>query len=111
MSNLLQLPEPPYTVVIFTNRRTGVDDEGYFAMADRMEELAREQDGFLGIESVRNKDGLNVTLSYWRDEAAARAWKQHPEHLEAQRLGREKWYSAFTLRVANVGRAYGFTAE
>lgn len=102
-------PEPPYTVVVFTNTRTGVDDEGYFEMAARMEELAEQQDGFLGTENARSADGLSITLSYWRDEAAALAWKRNAEHLAAQKLGREKWYQAFSLRVATVMRDYAFT--
>jgi len=101
-------PAPPYVAVIFTNTRTGVDDEGYAAMAARMDALAAEQDGYLGIESMRGTDGLSCTISYWRDEAAASAWKQDAEHLGAQRLGREKWYQSFKLRVATVTRDYGF---
>jgi len=108
MSSPAKLSEPPYVVVIFTNTRTGVDDEAYYEMAERMEELAAEQDGFLGVESARAEDGLSITLSYWRDEDAVVAWKADVEHLAAQRLGREKWYQEFALRVATVDRAYGF---
>ncbi|MGB4248729.1 MAG: antibiotic biosynthesis monooxygenase, partial [Pseudohongiellaceae bacterium] len=36
-----------------------------------------------------------------------RKWKQNAEHLEAQRLGREKWYSDFMLRIAKIERDYG----
>lgn len=104
-------PEPPYVAVIFTNTRTGVDDEGYFEMAQRMDDLAKTQDGYLGIESMRGTDGLNCTISYWRDEDAARAWKRDAEHLTAQKLGREKWYQAFSLRVATVTRDYGFERD
>ena len=57
-------PEPPYYAVIFTSVRTEGDD-GYAEMADRMVELARQQDGFLGVESARNEIG--ITVSYWRD--------------------------------------------
>ena len=44
-------PAPPYYAVIFTSRRTRVD-EGYGAMAGRMVELAARQKGFLGIETA-----------------------------------------------------------
>lgn len=108
MSQPCKTPEPPYVAVIFTNTRTGEDDEGYFEMAARMEELALSQDGYLGVENARAADGLSITLSYWRDEEAVLAWKRDVEHLAAQKMGREKWYDAFSLRIATVTRAYGF---
>ncbi|MFQ2014570.1 antibiotic biosynthesis monooxygenase family protein [Aeromonas sp. 603607] len=97
-------PEPPYYAVIFTSLRTG-EDAGYGAMAERMVELAQRQSGFLGMESAR--DGVGITVSYWRDLESIRNWKAELEHKEAQRLGREKWYSAFKTRIARVERDYG----
>jgi heme-degrading monooxygenase HmoA len=104
VSDIASTPEPPYVAVIFTSRRTDVDD-GYAGMSEAMEAMARRQDGFLGVESAR--DGLGITVSYWRDEAAARAWKDVAAHLVAQRRGREVWYSDYRVRVATVTRAYG----
>ncbi|MEB8285450.1 antibiotic biosynthesis monooxygenase [Aeromonas veronii] len=97
-------PEPPYYAVIFTSLRTD-EDAGYGAMAERMVELAQQQSGFLGMESAR--DGVGITVSYWRDLESIRHWKAELEHKEAQRLGREKWYSAFKTRIARVERDYG----
>ncbi|MGY3853345.1 antibiotic biosynthesis monooxygenase family protein [Aeromonas allosaccharophila] len=97
-------PEPPYYAVIFTSLRTD-EDAGYGAMAERMVELAQRQSGFLGMESAR--DGVGITVSYWRDLESIRHWKAELEHKEAQRLGREKWYSAFKTRIARVERDYG----
>jgi heme-degrading monooxygenase HmoA len=99
-----QTPEPPYVAVIFTSTRTD-GDQGYAAMAQRMDQLASEQPGYLGIESVR--DGLGITVSYWQDEDAARAWKQVGAHLIAQARGRETWYADYRVRVATVTRDYG----
>jgi heme-degrading monooxygenase HmoA len=62
-----------YTAVIFTNQRTGIDDDGYLAMAERMDAMAAEQPGYVGIESVRGADGMGITVSYWIDDDAARA--------------------------------------
>ena len=99
-------PAAPYYAVIFTSQRTGGDD-GYAAMADRMMALAIEQPGFLGTDSARGADGLGITVSYWDSEEAIAAWKAHAEHSVAREQGRAQWYSAFTLRVARVERAYG----
>ncbi len=111
MSNpkgLARTPEPPYYAVIFTSRRTA-GDHGYASMAQRMEELGSACDGFLGLESARNAEGVGITVSYWRDEAAIHAWKRDAEHRVAQRGGRETWYEAYEVRVARVERAYGFS--
>lgn len=101
-------PHPPYVAVIFTARRTDIDDAGYEAMAASMISLAARQPGHLGVESVRDAEtNLGITVSYWADEASAVAWKQHPEHLIAQAEGRGRWYSHYETRVATVTRAYG----
>ena len=107
---LAPLFQPPYWVVVFTTQRTE-GDNGYGAMAEEMAVLAAQQPGYLGIESVREADAIGVTLSYWRTEEDARAWKHVARHLEAQRLGRAKWYRAYRVRVAKVEREYGFDAE
>ena len=83
-------PAPPYFAVIFTSRRQATEGDGYAETAARMEELAREQPGFLGIESARGADGLGITISYWRDEASIAAWKAHAEHQLAQQQGRAR---------------------
>lgn len=103
---LARTPAPPYYAVIFTSRRTD-GDAGYAAMAARMVELGSRQPGFLGIDSVRGTDGTGITVSYWRDEAAIRAWKQDTEHQQAQRGGRQTWYQDYSVRIAKVERAYG----
>jgi len=53
------------------------------------------------------RDGVGITVSYWRDEESARAWKRVAEHVEAQRRGRAQWYVAYRVRVAEVVREYG----
>jgi heme-degrading monooxygenase HmoA len=106
---LADTPAPPYCAVIFTSQRTPDDDEGYAAMAQLMDKLAREQPGFLGVESARNAAGLGITVAYWRSAADAAQWKQHVDHLAAQKLGREKWYRAYRVRICEVQREYGYS--
>ncbi|WP_019142331.1 antibiotic biosynthesis monooxygenase family protein [Noviherbaspirillum massiliense] len=104
MSEIARTPKPPYYAVIFTSLRTE-GDKGYEDMANRMVELATKQPGFLGMESAR--DGIGITVSYWADLESIRNWKAHAEHREAQKLGRETWYSAFKTRICKVERDYG----
>jgi heme-degrading monooxygenase HmoA len=98
-------PSAPYYAVIFTSLRTDID-EGYGAMADRMVELAALQPGFLGVESAR--EGVGITVSYWRDLESIKAWKANAEHLVAQQTGRSDWYRQYKTRIARVERDYGF---
>lgn len=97
-------PEPPYIAVIFTSLRSEGDD-GYAVMSERMAHLAAAQPGYLGVESAR--DRLGITVSYWRDEEAAKDWKAVTEHLVAQRRGKGHWYEDYRVRVAVVQRDYG----
>ena len=78
-------------------------------MAERMVELARLQDGFLGVESARNEIG--ITVSYWRDEDSIKAWKEHVEHSIARKFGRDAWYQSYKTRIARVERDYSFESE
>jgi len=102
-------PEPPYYVVIFTSIRSD-QEQGYADAAQRMLELARQQPGFLGVESARS-EGLGITLSYWQSEEAIRAWREHAEHVAVREQGRALWYDAFVTRVARVERAYDFARQ
>ena len=101
-------PQAPYYAVIFTSVRTAVDD-GYAQMSEQMMELAAKQDGFLGIESAR--EALGITVSYWRDLEAIKAWKQQADHQLAQQYGREKWYQSYKTRIAKVEQEYGFSVD
>lgn len=107
MHAIAKTPEPPYYAVVFTSRASGDDVEGYQRMAERMIELAAEQPGFLGIETVRDHDGTGITVSYWTDRNAIKRWREQSEHRFAQELGKHKWYAAYQLRICKVEVAYG----
>lgn len=97
-------PKPPYYAVIFTSLRTDGDND-YATMADKMDELAKQQPGYLGHESARA--GLGITVSYWESLEAIHNWKMNVEHRLAQELGKEKWYSQYRVRICKVEREYG----
>lgn len=107
MTNPADTPESPYWAVIFTSTRVPGED-GYAEAAERMLELAAEQPGYLGVESVRGEDGLGITVSYWESTAAIQAWREHPEHRVIQREGRDRWYRTYHVRVCRVERTYAF---
>ncbi|MCK9641260.1 MAG: antibiotic biosynthesis monooxygenase [Prolixibacteraceae bacterium] len=102
---IAETPKTPYYAVIFTSVRTE-GDNGYDDMSEQMMELAKRQDGFLGVESARNEIG--ITVSYWRDLASIKKWKEHSEHKIAREKGREMWYKSFKTRIARVESDYDF---
>lgn len=109
---VMTLPQAaPRYVVIFTSHHSGEKVAAYKTMAARMIELAQTIDGFCGIESARSEDGLGITNSYWASLEAIEQWRTHPEHLEAQRLGRDLWYSDFALHVAEIQRTTTFSSQ
>ena len=74
--------------------------------AHRMEELAKLQPGYLGMESAR--DGLGITVSYWDSLEAILNWKNNVEHTVAREKGRALWYKKYQLRICKVEHEYGF---
>jgi heme-degrading monooxygenase HmoA len=100
---------PGTIAVIFIAQRTADDDAGYGAAAAQMDALAAQQPGYCGIDSVRGTNGLGITVSYWADDIAAKAWRDHPEHAAIREAGRDRWYSRYNLHVAAVTRSYDWT--
>ncbi|MFY0604152.1 MAG: antibiotic biosynthesis monooxygenase [Flavobacteriaceae bacterium] len=99
---------PPYYAVIFTTLTTD-NLVAYEETAHRMEALAREQPGYLGIESARSDVG--ITISYWESMDAISQWKNNIEHTEARERGRAQWYQQYQLRICKVEREYGFVKK
>lgn len=75
-------------------------------MAKLMESLAKEQPGYLGLESARQEIG--ITVSYWKNLEAIINWKQNADHLLARRKGISIWYDSYTVRICLVEREYCF---
>ena len=102
---IARTPEPPYFAVIFSSILKA-DQKGYAEMAKKMEELAQVQPGYLGFESARAEIGISI--SYWKDLESIKKWKNHADHLLAQKLGKQKWYSSYKIRISRVERDYDF---
>jgi len=81
----------------------------YFDLAASLKVDLEKSDGFISIErfeSVVTK-GKYLSLSFWRDEQAVRAWRNFDGHREAQVRGRGGVFADYRLRVASVMRDYG----
>jgi len=98
--------KPPYYVCVFSSQHSD-SVEGYAQLAQQIDRLAKEQEGYLGIDSTRNDmNGFGITVSYWRTDQSMRAWKQQFDHLGAQQLGRERFYTDYHIHIAKVEREY-----
>jgi heme-degrading monooxygenase HmoA len=97
-------------VVSFANERMP-DDDGYPEMAERMDALASEQPGYIGIDSVRGADGVGITVSRWSSIAAMVSWRRLGAHADAQARGRSDWYRSYRSDVARVDRSAAFARQ
>ena len=95
-------------LTIFRSRLRPEAQEEYERWAQRMDALAAQMPGFLGIKTFAAVDGERVSIVEFASDADALAWHRHPEHREAQRLGRERFYAEFEVIVCTPLRRYAF---
>ena len=95
--------------VIFEVEPTAQGAERYFALAEALRPRLAQIDGFVSIERFQSlsQPGKFLSLSFWRDEAAVRAWRTHEAHRASQQQGRDGIFAGYRLRVAAVVRDYG----
>ncbi|HET9954667.1 MAG TPA: antibiotic biosynthesis monooxygenase [Polyangiaceae bacterium] len=99
----------PVLVLIRTTLRPDCDVATYEAMDARMNELLREIPGYLGVKGYTAEDGESVAIAEFASHEALVRWRDHPEHVAAQRAGRERFYASYDVRVCGVERAYEFS--
>ena len=99
-------------LVVFRNRkRADIDQAAYGAEAALMEELARQQPGFVSFKSYAADDGEAIALSEGEDEDAALAWRRVAEHSAAQSRGRSEFYEDYTLFACKHPRIHRFSRK
>jgi heme-degrading monooxygenase HmoA len=91
-------------IISFRSKLTPQAGDDYDTMAEEMERLAHSHDGFIEMKAFRAEDGERLTLVWWRDAESLKVWKNNVHHLQAQRMGREKWYEYYKIEVAEVMR-------
>ena len=97
-------------VVVFRSRlKPGIEQELQETDA-RMAALAATMPGFVSYRQYTSADGEEIALVEFASHETAAAWRAHPEHREAQRLGRERWFSEYRITVCDTVRDYSFKA-
>ncbi|HEX6805954.1 MAG TPA: antibiotic biosynthesis monooxygenase [Terriglobales bacterium] len=95
-------------IILFRSKLTDEAGEDYAAMNAEMQELVRQNPGFIDVKSYKSEDGERLTVVWWRDEESLRAWRNQVRHRLAQQAGRAKWYKYYKMEVATVGRQSAF---
>ncbi|RWC86370.1 MULTISPECIES: antibiotic biosynthesis monooxygenase [unclassified Mesorhizobium] len=83
--------------------------EAYLGIAAELRPLLDGIDGFISVERFQSLADQNrvLSLSFWRDEEAVKAWRNTEEHRQAQQAGRGGIFAGYRLRIAHVVRDYG----
>jgi antibiotic biosynthesis monooxygenase (ABM) superfamily enzyme len=93
-------------VTVFRSRlKPGVRDE-YVALVDQMEKLARTMPGYISHKGFFADDGERVTIVEFEHEEGLHAWRT-----TAQKLARQKYYTAYHVQVCTLDRESKFDAE
>ncbi len=96
-------------VVIFEVEPNAGQKAAYLDAAAALRPQLEKIDGFISIERFESltQPGKMLSLSFWRDEQAVRAWRNVEAHRATQAAGREHIFADYRLRVAEVVRDYG----
>ena len=83
--------------------RPGHRDQ-YLQLAASLKPALEAMGGCLFIDRFKSLTRENLLLSYqiWQDEGALTAWRAHAYHHEVQTIGREKVFSDYRIRVAQL---------
>lgn len=94
-------------LTVFRSRVKPEIQPEYMQWVGRMTALAKEMPGFISHKVFVAHDGERVAIVEFESEEAQRAWRLHPEHIDAQRKGRNDFYVAYRVQVCRVLRDSG----
>jgi len=98
-------------VVFRANVKLQADATKLQTLFEKMVALVSKMPGFLSIKDFSAQDGETLALVEFDSLASVDAWKVHPEHLVAQRRGREEFFADYRIQVCNLIRTNEFKAE
>ena len=95
-------------ITIFRSRLRPEHREEYEQWAQKIHDLAIRMPGFVSIKTFTAEDDERVSLVEFESEEATLAWRDQPDHREAQELGRKLFYSEYRIQVCQSLRDYSF---
>jgi heme-degrading monooxygenase HmoA len=97
-------------VVVFTiTPRDDAPVDEYAETSAKMVELVSAMPGFLGMD-YGESEGREVLVARFESHEAVRMWRDQPDHVVAQQLGRERFFAHYRIEVCELVRAYEFSA-
>lgn len=105
MTNSKPYPQSNFYAVIFSSIKSD-DLEGYAEMDQKTMQLASEQKGYLGYESVTNQN-KTIFISYWLNKESIEIWRHNATHLLAKSQAK-KWYKRYLTQICIVESSYLF---
>jgi heme-degrading monooxygenase HmoA len=99
----------PMIAIIFEVRPADGRKDAYLDIAAKLRVELEKIDGFVSVERFQSITDPRkmLSLSFFRDEAAVTAWRNHAMHRSAQAAGRSGIFAGYRLRVASIIRDYG----
>ncbi len=95
-------------ITVFRSRLRAEHADDFQQLAARMLELAKSMPGFISYKVYVAEDGERATIIEFESPEHLRAWREHPEHREAQRIGRERFYDEYSIQVCEPTRESRF---
>ncbi|WP_101758606.1 antibiotic biosynthesis monooxygenase [Oceanicoccus sp. KOV_DT_Chl] len=82
-------------------------DQDYMEALEQMKKLAFEEYGCLEFTAMMDGN-KRMALSYWESEEQIRKWKENSEHLNTQKIAKQRWYQSYSVQIAQITREYSF---
>ena len=93
---------------VFRSRLRPENEEEFLKLADEMMEIAVAMRGFQSYKVYRAEDGERCSVIEFDTMEHLLAWRQHPRHQQAQQIGRERYYTEYSLHVGTPERESSF---
>ena len=91
-------------VTVFRHRLRPENSGDYFKLAAELGVEAAAMPGFVSRKVYVAEDGERLTIVEFESEETHRAWAEDHRHRAAQKLGREQFYSEYSLQVCQTLR-------
>lgn len=98
-------------VILFRSKLTPAAGQDYADMNKFLADYVQSRPGFVAVKSFKAEDGERLTVVWWRDRESLEQWRQDMHHVEAKKLGRQKWYDYYKIEIAEVYRQSEFERD
>lgn len=91
-------------VTIFRSRLLPEAVDEYMPVAKRMSDLAKAMPGYINHKGFVAEDGERLTVVEFDSEQSLRSWAIHPEHVEAKKRGRQRFFTEYRVQICKIIR-------